>query len=134
MQTSQKCNEIINLEKGNVEQTDLACAESNQNLDNHNSHCQSIHRKRTTSTTNLPTQTKTNPPRQNFPKVWMYLSKVPELVTEVNIQDFLKGKTGDSNDIFIVKDLREKRTLKSFVIAADFKYKELFYELLAQRN
>ncbi|KAG5888210.1 hypothetical protein JTB14_036221 [Gonioctena quinquepunctata] len=69
MQTLQKCNEIINLEKGNVEQTDLACAESNQNLDNHNSHWQTIHRKRTTRMTNLPTQTKTNPPRQNSPKV-----------------------------------------------------------------
>lgn len=61
------------------------------------------------------------------PKVWLYLSRVSQKVTEEDIKLYLKNKTGDEED-FVVKDLKEGSRLKSYAVAADFKYKDQFYK------
>ena len=62
------------------------------------------------------------------PKVWMYIYKVAQETTEEDISNFLKRKTGDKDEDFIVRDLKEQGKLKSYMVAADFKYKDDFYK------
>lgn len=64
------------------------------------------------------------------PKVWLYLYKVTQNVMEDDIKHYLKTKTANNSDEFIVKDLKEPGSsgFKTFMVAADFQYKETFYE------
>ena len=62
------------------------------------------------------------------PKIWMYIYKVTQETTEEDIKNFLKRKTGEKDEDLIVKDLKESGRLKSYMIAADFKYKDDFYK------
>ena len=49
---------------------------------------------------------------------------------EEDIKQYLKTKTANVDEEFIVKDLKEPGSsrFKSFMIAADFQYKEVFYQ------
>lgn len=62
------------------------------------------------------------------PKIWMYIYKVTQETTEEDIKNFLKRKTGERDEDFIVKDLKESGRFKSYMIAADFKHKDDFYK------
>lgn len=64
------------------------------------------------------------------PKVWLYLYRITPDVVEEDIRQYLKIKTDNKNEEFIVKDLKESGSsrFKTFMVAGDFKYKEAFYE------
>lgn len=47
-------------------------------------------------------------------------------VNEEGIIKYLKKKTNESEE-FLVRDLKTGRKHKSFIVAADFKYKDEFY-------
>lgn len=62
------------------------------------------------------------------PKVWMYIYRVIAEVTEDDIKEYLGDKTGDDKTNFTVKLLKTtKSNLKCFMVAADFKFKDDFY-------
>lgn len=60
------------------------------------------------------------------PKVWLYVSRVGNQVTEENIAAYVRKKIGE-NEKIVVKDVGMGQSHKSFVVAADFKFKEDFY-------
>lgn len=64
------------------------------------------------------------------PKVWLYLYRIAPEVMEEDIKQYLITKTSNKNEDFIVKDLNEpgRTRFKNFMVAADFQYKELFYQ------
>lgn len=64
------------------------------------------------------------------PKVWLYLYRITPDVTEDDIKQYIKIKTNNKNEEFIVKDLKEpgSNRFKTFMVAGDFRYKETFYD------
>lgn len=60
------------------------------------------------------------------PRIWMYINRVESHVNEEGIIRYLKKKT-DENEEFVVRDLKAGRRYKSFLVAADFKFKDEFY-------
>lgn len=62
------------------------------------------------------------------PRVWMYIYRVQNNVTEKAIENYLNRKLKTkSNEKLIVKDLQTKGNNKCFMVAADIKYKDEFY-------
>lgn len=63
------------------------------------------------------------------PKVWLYLYRVSKDVTEDDVKIFIKKKNEipDDQEIIVKKLTLENTHLNSFMVAADFKYKENFY-------
>lgn len=61
------------------------------------------------------------------PKVWMYLYRVEPDVTEQDIIDYLKQKTNSADENFIVEDLKANGKYKEYKVAADFSFKNCFY-------
>lgn len=63
------------------------------------------------------------------PKVWLYVYRVKSEVTEDVILRYLADKTGEESSEFVVKDLKARDGgYKCFMVAADFKYKDTFYD------
>lgn len=59
----------------------------------------------------------------------MYISRVTHDVEVEDIKTYLKTKTGDDEENIIVKEIKtEGNGLKCYMVAADFKYKEDFYQ------
>lgn len=63
------------------------------------------------------------------PKVWLYLYRVSKGVTEDDVRIFIKKKNEipDDQEIIVKKLPSENTHLNAFMVAADFKYKENFY-------
>ena len=68
--------------------------------------------------------------KRESPKVWSYLYRVMQEVMEEVNKEYIIKKTGNKDDQFIVKNLktREGSRFKSYMVAADFKYKDEFYK------
>lgn len=65
------------------------------------------------------------------PKVWMFLYRVKHDVQEQDIINYLTNKTGQTNDEFMVRHLTTtENNHKCFSVAADFKFKDDFYDPL----
>lgn len=60
-------------------------------------------------------------------RIWLYLYKVSQQVHKEDIIEFLRRKTNDNGEEFIVKDLNENKRLKTFMVAGDLKFKDIFY-------
>lgn len=61
------------------------------------------------------------------PKIWLYINRVRSGVTEETILKYLKEKTKRTDEEFIVKFLGNGGGQKSFVVAADSQFKDMFY-------
>lgn len=61
------------------------------------------------------------------PKLWLYVNRVCDSVSEEMIVKYLKEKTDSADKEFIVKMLGSKDGQKSFVVTADMKFKEALY-------
>lgn len=62
------------------------------------------------------------------PKVWMYIYRIQNSVTEEIIMNYLKEKLNlNAGEELIVRDLQTKGKNKCFMVAADFKYRDDFY-------
>lgn len=55
------------------------------------------------------------------------LYKVSQEVQEGDITEFLKRKTNDNEEEFIVQDLNENKRLITFMVSSEYKFKDLFY-------
>ena len=63
------------------------------------------------------------------PKVWMFISRVSQDVTEEDIKTYLNTRIGDEEENIIVKELISgSNGLKCYMVAADFKHKDQFYQ------
>lgn len=120
-------NEVINL--GVNEGVNKLEKTTTQSQNNENNNWQLVQRKKGSYKRNIgQSEDKENNFRGIRPKVWMYIYKVVQETTEEDIKNFLQRKTGDTNENFIVKDLKEPGKFKSYMVAADLKYKDDFYK------
>lgn len=116
-------NDIINLHTEEPEQNNVIPRQSNVDEDKWQTQGRKRNYKRNTG---QPGEVGEKFKRDKQ-RIWMYLSKIPQEINEGDIREFLQKKTQDNEEDFIIKDLKENRRLKTFVVAGDFRFKELFY-------